>query len=268
MTEPIINIHVVVDPALPQTWTRLNSGSEDRIRVLDSIHSKVRDVVPLIEVYKQQLEDKAKHLKDILEETYKTYLIESFYSQWDTLDVVVYQAASNNVSAIEVGGVGGDYGNGDDISSRQVFGPYARLYILPGFEDRMEATVLHEFGHFLRYRATSDTSFPYFNHAIFEEGLSESLVKAILGEEHVYHKQQITYVELLKLKSFIEESLSDETSGEAQRTITKFGYRLGYRLVQHLISNGQDLKDLFKLSRRESSQEVFKYCQQLLIEVN
>ena len=259
-----IRFHVIPNPHISQDWPSV-VGDPKRIERLNAILNSVNKNVfcemshPMLEkihLLMQTVDTKLNNIFSIYRETFWNWRT---MEPWSELGVLVFQRTSNHNDVYDDRGVGGYYNVGWNME-RGYIPPHIILGVSEGYESRLEATIIHEFGHFLRQRAVWEVGNMPLLEKIFQEGLSENLVQEELGLDHVLHKSELTRSELYGLRQLINAPLDSEEQTE----ITEPGYRLGYRTVRHLLENDQHLVELFQLTRENAAKTIDEYCKSLI----
>ncbi|MBZ9715813.1 hypothetical protein [Deinococcus multiflagellatus] len=258
MKIPRLLFHVIEDPhvmpALP--GYRGEVASEISERALGG------RAMPVMASRRAQLLDAVAETEMLLNRVAAEYARPRYSTEWDELDIFVFQSTLDHPDPPKVRGVMGFYNDGPEGPLK--FAPYMDLYVLPGAEDRLSASALHEFGHFLRSRAAWQLESKAFVYRVFEEGLSEHLVGLTLGPEHVIHSAPLSGPELEMLLQQVTLSRRDVLEKDSQPEKSLQSYQLGYHVVQRLLNAGEVLADLVKLPLPETGSLVQLHTKALL----
>lgn len=255
MSTPVLHVHLIDDPTQPPTL------EGDRGTVVHEVCREARQAILLERGRRAVLVAAAEDLRERLQAVITTVPGAARSSEWDVLDVLVFQSAHDNPDAHRCRGVMGFYNDG--ISHPFTISPFVELYALAGHETRLPAAAVHEVGHFLRARAVWEIGEKPFIHRAFEEGLCEHLVERELGGEQVLHDSPLSRPELVDLHRQLLASLNAIRNSQEHATFTQEGYRLGYHVVRDLLADGHELAALFRLPLPETEEVMLNGCQLL-----
>lgn len=258
MPTPRLFLHVIADPSrTPQL-----PGHRGTVAGLLAAQAGLGRAIPLVQERSSALMTAVTRTTALLDQVIAEYSLPRHDTEWDEVDIYVFQSAPDNPDPTKAGGVMGFYNDG--VEGSMDFAPHMALYVLPGFESRLPAAALHELGHFLRSRATWNLDAGAFIYWAFEEGLSEHLVRLTLGLEHVIHNIPLQHGELECLQEQVQVSLQEVGDPDRQPPKSLAGYRLGYHVVQRLLDEGHPWLSLLRLPLGQTGPIMQEQTRQLL----
>lgn len=244
MNKPTFAVHVIDDPGHPPQVDRAAQRMIDR-RCAQAMDGRAISIEPH---YRSLFSSLSRVTEIYIAKVLEQFYIENEHEEWSHLDIMIFQSSPQSRDTQNAKGVMGFYHDG--IEDTLFFSPNIVLYVMPDSGERIVAAAIHELGHFLRSRSPDWTNGdkPFILGA-FDEGLSENLVEAILGSENVIHNNPFNLKTLDLMEGYLLESYKNFEMGNKDIKLNLDGYRLGYFSVRNKVSSGENLIDLFLVSR-------------------